>query len=467
MPNLWIYAFDIVAIAVLSYGLYFRRHRRRDMPLAFVALNVGVLTLATVLSTVSVGTGLGLGLFGVLSLIRLRSSEIAQEEVAYYFVSLALGLITGFQPTPLWIAPVLGSLLVAVMYVADHPKLLVRDRRQIVTLDAAYTDEVQLTQRLEDLLGATVTHLIVNEVDLVRDMTEVDVRFRIRPAGEALREPAPARRLVESRPVSVMTSVPEALAPLSLEEVLAVADLQTRTDRKYVVDPEVFAALVDELGAGLGVLEIGGVRSFRYESVYFDTPALDSYLGAAHGRRRRFKVRTRSYLDSGDCMLEVKTRGGRGETVKDRMPYDIGRRSTIDAAGLEFVRSHASLPAGATLAPVLTTAYARSTLVDLATGSRLTCDTGSGVLVARRRLGVARRRAAPGDEVRRRPDRRRPLPLAGRRPAGGGQQVLRRHGRPRPLPAGQQVEPHPPPALRPDSGRAVRVLPGSWALLMV
>lgn len=197
MPNPWIYAFDIVAIAVLSYGLYFRRHGRRDMPLAFVALNVGVLTLATVLSRVSVGTGLGLGLFGVLSLIRLRSSEIAQEEVAYYFVSLALGLIAGFQPTPLWLAPVLGSLLLAVVYVADHPRLLVRDRRQIVTLDAAYTDEVQLTRRLEELLDATVTHLVVHEVDLVRDMTEVDVRFRIRPAGDPRRE-APARRLVES-----------------------------------------------------------------------------------------------------------------------------------------------------------------------------------------------------------------------------------------------------------------------------
>jgi hypothetical protein len=176
--------------------------------------------------------------------------------------------------------------------------------------------------------------------------------------------------------VSVVTAPTEAVASLSLEEVLAVADLQTRTDRKYVVDPEVFAEVVDELRAGLGVLEIDGVRSFRYESVYFDTPALDSYLGAAHGRRRRFKVRTRSYLDSGDCMLEVKTRSGRGETVKTRMPYDIGRRSALDAAALEFVHAHAALPPGATFAPVLTTAYRRATYVDLATGSRLTCDSG-------------------------------------------------------------------------------------------
>jgi hypothetical protein len=176
--------------------------------------------------------------------------------------------------------------------------------------------------------------------------------------------------------VSVVTSPAETLAPLSLQEVLLVADLQTRTDRKYLVEPEVFAHLIGEVDAGLGVLEIDGVRAFRYESVYFDTPALDSYLGAAHGRRRRFKVRTRSYLDSGDCMLEVKTRGGRGETVKTRMPYDLDRRSFLDAAALEFVRTHAALPAGASLAPVMTTAYARSTFVDLSTGSRLTCDAG-------------------------------------------------------------------------------------------
>ncbi len=169
---------------------------------------------------------------------------------------------------------------------------------------------------------------------------------------------------------------PLVLVPLSLDEVLAVADLQTRTDRKYLVPPEVFDRLVGELGAGLGVLEMEGTRRFRYESVYFDTPAFDSYLGAAHSRRRRFKVRTRGYLDSGDCMLEVKTRSGRGETVKIRMPYDLRRRSSLDEAALDFVRTHAHLPAGATLAPVLTTAYSRTTLVELTSGGRLTCDAG-------------------------------------------------------------------------------------------
>ena len=38
-----------------------------------------------------------LGLFGVLSIIRLRSEELAQHEVAYYFAALALGLLGGLR----------------------------------------------------------------------------------------------------------------------------------------------------------------------------------------------------------------------------------------------------------------------------------------------------------------------------------------------------------------------------------
>jgi hypothetical protein len=110
--------------------------------------------------------------------------------------------------------------------------------------------------------------------------------------------------------------------------------------------------------------------------VYFDTPNRDSYLAAAHKRRRRFKVRTRSYLDSGLCSLEVKTRERRGLTEKYRLPYSIDRRAFLDGEALEFLNQFelvASLSAH--LEPALTTRYERTTLLEPNSMSRITIDT--------------------------------------------------------------------------------------------
>jgi hypothetical protein len=179
MPDALTIASDLVAITVLTYAIYFRRHRRRDMLLAYIGLNAGVMAVAIAFSSAAVGAGLGLGLFGVLSIIRLRSSEITQEEVAYYFVSLAMGLLAGVNLDPAWLSPTLIAAMVAVMFVADHPRLLSQYRQQIVTLDAAYTNEAELIRRLERLLCADVRHVVVTRLDLVRDTTTVDVRYRL------------------------------------------------------------------------------------------------------------------------------------------------------------------------------------------------------------------------------------------------------------------------------------------------
>ena len=92
-------AIDIAAIAVLVFGLYFPRHRRKDLVVAFLTVNVGVLGVALVLSNASISLGVGLGLFGVLAIIRLRSAVIRQHEIAYYFAALALGLLAGLATT--------------------------------------------------------------------------------------------------------------------------------------------------------------------------------------------------------------------------------------------------------------------------------------------------------------------------------------------------------------------------------
>ncbi|WP_265523013.1 polyphosphate polymerase domain-containing protein [Oerskovia flava] len=171
-----------------------------------------------------------------------------------------------------------------------------------------------------------------------------------------------------------------ALDPIGLEELVGTASFQTRVDRKYVLDGAAARRVLAELGPGTRVLEIDGRRDFAYESVYFDTPDLTSYHLAAHRRRRRFKVRTRTYLDSGTTWLEVKTRGPRGATVKERVPHPVGERTRLGAgrafvdqvltgAGVDGV-THLDLDAG------LVTRYSRTTLALPGACARATVDTG-------------------------------------------------------------------------------------------
>ena len=175
-------AADLIAISILVFAIYYRRHFRRDLVLAYVALNVGIMAVTALLLDSGAGIGLGMGLFGILSIIRLRSDAITQEEVAYYFVALAMGLINGLHPGPMWLTPAISFGLVIVMFAADHPRFAPRTRRQTVTLDRAYAHEPSLKAALEGLLGADVLHAVVLELDQVKDITVVDVRFRVHVA---------------------------------------------------------------------------------------------------------------------------------------------------------------------------------------------------------------------------------------------------------------------------------------------
>ena len=182
---------DLVALAILVGALYIPRHGRRDLVAAYIGVNVGVLAVTLLLSTSdNVGAGLGLGLFGVLSIIRLRSSSLAQGEVAYFFAALALGLLGGIK-THLIIVTILMALILASLWVGDHPALMRRNRNQVVTLDRAISDENELITELEDLLGAHVRSVDLKSLDLVNDTTIVEVHYRLRPRSRAARPAQP------------------------------------------------------------------------------------------------------------------------------------------------------------------------------------------------------------------------------------------------------------------------------------
>ncbi len=170
---------DLAAVTLLTFAVFYPRHRRRELVPAYLALNVALFAVVAALARGGTGGGLavGFGLFGVLSIIRLRSDTVQHQEVAYYFTTLVLGLICGLPGLGLGTAAALAAVLLLVVYAADHPRLYARDRRSIVTLDVVHREgaalRADLARRLGEPLGWTV-----QEVDYVRDLMVVEVRYR-------------------------------------------------------------------------------------------------------------------------------------------------------------------------------------------------------------------------------------------------------------------------------------------------
>lgn len=188
-----------------------------------------------------------------------------------------------------------------------------------------------------------------------------------------------------SSPGTPMATAPDAVgtehayrfAPVSLQELNAEAENLTRQDRKYVVSMPALTALLADLPAGTKILEIDGAQHFPYSSTYFDTLSLESFLQAAHKRRRKWKVRTRRYSNGAE-FLEVKTIGERGVTAKERIPFDGDLpfspessafiRNTFAANRVEGVRPD-------DLWPSLRTTYTRTTFLPPDGDARVTVDT--------------------------------------------------------------------------------------------
>ena len=170
------------------------------------------------------------------------------------------------------------------------------------------------------------------------------------------------------------------LETISLNELNAAAALQTRTDRKYILTAQQAREVLPLLAKQARVLSIEGRRASDYTSVYFDTPDLASFHLAAHPRRRRFKIRTRSYMDTEQCYLEVKTEGAREQTVKERIEHPFAARSALGKDSLEYIHETlehelGSCPiAPAELTPVIDSSYSRTTLYLPQSNSRVTVD---------------------------------------------------------------------------------------------
>ena len=182
------------------------------------------------------------------------------------------------------------------------------------------------------------------------------------PAFIALDEPG-----LSAATYSVLSS----FNPHSLES-LHNASLMSRVDSKFLLPSTRLDELLEFLLPYYTILEINGMRSFTYQTRYYDTPNHMHYMRHHNGRLNRFKIRKRTYQESQTSYLEVKFKDRNRRTAKTRIQWDMDSPNLCPEA-MTFLES-CEVPQVELLEAVQSGTYQRIALASEARGERLTID---------------------------------------------------------------------------------------------
>ncbi|MEZ4905966.1 MAG: polyphosphate polymerase domain-containing protein [Spirosomataceae bacterium] len=160
--------------------------------------------------------------------------------------------------------------------------------------------------------------------------------------------------------------------PISLSEMDTVK-LLNRTDTKYLFANELLPDLLERLRPHYQMLEINGRRGADYQTLYFDTPQLELYHAHQSGRLNRYKIRQRSYVNTGLKFTEIKHKNNKGRTIKTRLEQELPLGDLQQPCLYDFLTQ--GIPHSPNdLKPILWVDYTRLTLVNLQTNERVTLD---------------------------------------------------------------------------------------------
>ena len=180
---------NIVFTWLIIDRLYYRKSRRRDFYFTFMLISVAIFFIVFFMIFVledmkgKTSMGVGIGLFGIFSIMRYRTDAMPVREMTYLFVIIALSLVNAVSVNVPIFEVLLTNLILGVavwiceLHIKTRPTRLVQyDRIELITPDR----REELIADLEKRLGVKVLKVDIGSIDFLRDMAMIRVTF----AGE-------------------------------------------------------------------------------------------------------------------------------------------------------------------------------------------------------------------------------------------------------------------------------------------
>lgn len=189
---------NVLVTWIIIDRLYYKKSRRRDFAFTFMLISIAIFFIVFFMIFVledmkgKTSMGVGIGLFGIFSIMRYRTDAMPVREMTYLFVIIALALVNAVSvELPLSEVVVTNLIIMAAVWLCElhlktWPSRLVQyDRIELIVPER----REELIADLEKRLGVKVMKVDVGAVDFIHDMAMLRVSYDGEPttADETLK----------------------------------------------------------------------------------------------------------------------------------------------------------------------------------------------------------------------------------------------------------------------------------------
>ena len=173
--------------------MYYAKSHRRDFRFTFMLIPVAIFFIVFFMIFVledmkgKASMGVGIGLFGIFSIMRYRTDTMPVREMTYLFITIALAVVNAVSVNVSLAEVILTNLIVAAaVWVCEKrlksnsTKLVQYDRIELITP----ARRQELIADLQTRLGLNITNVEVGAVDFLKDMAMLRITYDGKSAQE-------------------------------------------------------------------------------------------------------------------------------------------------------------------------------------------------------------------------------------------------------------------------------------------
>jgi len=172
---------NIIFVAILSYGCYFRVSKNNKIAASFLLFGVGIFVITNLLHSVDISMGFAFGLFALFTMLRYRTEPITIKEMTYLFLVIAIALLSAVSSASIFELTLINALLCLVAFIADSSVLQGKYLEQSIKYEKIDNIKPKNYHLLEADLGLrtglNIIDIEVEEIDFLRDTALLKVRY--------------------------------------------------------------------------------------------------------------------------------------------------------------------------------------------------------------------------------------------------------------------------------------------------